>query len=338
MSQPKIAEEVGRRVQDRVDELVAEREDLRKSVEEQKQALASLNLDRKRVEKEQRAMAPAIAKAIRGAFDNAQRESIETLGQVAVFKALIDQTIERPAAALISIREGASAPAERTRSEQWRRPRVTLGVSVSEVLQRLGITPKWAAALQAVGQLTHGSGLVLLVGGLAARLAAEGWLVDNPDSGAVVDCRIGSTDDVLINDLLANEVSGVAILDANLSPPDVYARSLLDAVQRRIVDSNDQSLRARIVMSLSGGLAALPLPPVLESISLRVDLDRAPEFMGEADAQDKLDEIEVAESSVRWFDQLWPPAAARVRSRLQAMQIADVALAMSLLEGRQRAV
>lgn len=331
MSQPKIAEEVSRRVQERVDELTEQREDLRKSIEEQKQLLASLSQDRKRAEKEQRALAPAIAKAIRGAFDKAQRESIETLGQVAVFKALIDQTSERPATTPPASGEGAMVRTEHARIEAWRRPRVNAGASAADVLQSLGITPKWVAALQTVGQLAHDSGLVLLVDGLVARLAAEGWLADATDSGAIVDCRIGLTDDHLISDLLSGEVRGVAILDANLSPPDVYARPLLDAVQRRIAGSNGQRMDARIVMSLSGSLAALPIPPVLESISLRVGLDRAPEFMGDADAHDKLHEFAGADSSVGWLARLWRPAAVRVLTRLREMPIEHAALAMSAL-------
>ena len=45
--------------------------------------------------------------------------------------------------------------------------------SVIETLRALGVTPKCARAIEAVGKLAHECGLILVVYGLAARIAAE---------------------------------------------------------------------------------------------------------------------------------------------------------------------
>lgn len=337
MNQPKISEEVSRHVQERVNKLVAEKEDLLKSIEEQKRMLASATEDRKRAEKDQRAMAPAVAKAIRVAFDRARHEAIETLGQVVVFKALIDETGERPTPQPTTT-ESVALPRSSVVSDLTsRRPSLQVASSVREALQLLGVTPKWAAALQLVGQLAHASGLVLLIEGLAARLAAEAWLAETPDTAKIVECQIGLTGDGPVRDLLTQQPSGVAILDANLSPLDLYARPLIDAVQRRVVRSDTRTFGARVVMSLSGGLAALPVPPVLESVSLRVGLDRVSAFISDADVRDKLETIAGPDEPDEWIARLWKPAAARVLSQLQSMTLADAALAISVLES-ERAV
>ena len=67
-------------------------------------------------EKEQKALAPAVAKQIRMAFDKARGDALGTLGQVAVFKALIDEMVERPAVpalgvAALPVSHGASGGA-----------------------------------------------------------------------------------------------------------------------------------------------------------------------------------------------------------------------------------
>lgn len=332
IEQPRIAEEVNRLVQTRVSALVAEREDLRKGVEEQRRLLSVAIEERKQAEREQRAMSPAVAKAVRGSFEKARREAFETLGQVAVFKALIDGATEAPATRPSVERSALPSTIPGPSGERVRASRAIAGSAVAAMLQRLGTTPKLAAALQVVGQLAHESGLVLLVEGVAARLAAEAWLGEGGRSGKVLECRVGLTDDLMVQDLVAGELSALAILDANLSPLDIYARPLIDAVQQRIAALNEQGLAARVVMSLSGGLAALPIPPVVESISLRVRLDHVPMFVSEADARAKLEGIGASDSPDGWIARLWRPAAVRVLTRLQTMSQEEVALAMSVLD------
>lgn len=205
--------------------------------------------------------------------------------------------------------------------------------SMAEMLRSIGVTRKHATALQIVGQLAQTCGLILMVEGLVARLATEGWLTTTPGSNKILECRIGLTNEDSVRDLLREAPANVAILNANLSPLDVYARPLIDAVQRRIAELGEQTQEMLVVFSLSDGVAALPIATVVNSIALRVDLDRRPQFLSEAEAMEKLQEITTSDEPVGWMIHLWKLSAERVKKKLQAMKPEEnVALALSILD------
>ena len=134
------------------------------------------------------------------------------------------------------------------------------------------------------------------------------------------------------HELLRDAPTNVAILDANLSPLDVYARPLIDAIQRRIAGLTEHAHDMRVIFSLSDGVAALPLPPVVKTIALQVNLDRRPQFLSEAEAMEKLQEITTSDEPIGWMVHLWKLAAERVKIQLQTMKPEDVALALSILD------
>jgi hypothetical protein len=331
MRDPRIASRVDERVQAKVEELIGKKEQLRKSVEQLERQQTELVESRRQAEKEQKAIAPTVAKAIRAAFDKARGDALETLGQVAVFKALIDELVERPAMSANTM------PAAPERS-------VTIGSTITiraanfssapviETLRALGVTPKCARAMEAVGKLAHECGLILIVDGLAARIAAESWTSGGTGSGKVLECGIGVTDDSFVRAMLADAPEALAVLDANLSPLDVYARPLIDIVQRRLSGTVVAGNATKILMSMSGSVAALPLPLVVESISLRVSLDRIPAFIQEGDVASRLEEIATSDEPVGWFARIWKPAGGRVLNCLRSMPLDDAAFALSALE------
>ena len=116
MHDPRITSRVEDLVQARVEVMVSEKEQLRTSIEHLERQQADWVEQRRQAEKEQKAVAPAVAKAIRGAFDKARGDALGTLGQVVVFKALIDELVDRPVAPALSVatlpmRPGASGDA-----------------------------------------------------------------------------------------------------------------------------------------------------------------------------------------------------------------------------------
>ncbi|MCW5232496.1 hypothetical protein [Verminephrobacter eiseniae] len=333
MHHPRITSRVDELVKNRVDALVSKKEELHKDVENLEQKKANLVEQQRLAEKEQRAIAPSVAKAVRGAFDKARGDAFGTLGQVAVFKALIDELVERPGATMANVstplvRVGAMGAAITARV-------VNGGCApISETLHSLGVPPKHAKAIETVGKLAHECGLILIIDGLAARIATELWLGEGARTGKVLDCGIGITDDNMVRDALADGPDAIAILDANLSPMDVYARPLIDMVQRRLSGIGGTGTATRSLISISGGIVALPLPPVVEAISLRVSLDRSPPFLQESDAVARLKEIEMSGEMDGWFECLWKPAAERVRSHLQSMTPTDATLVLSVLDAQ----
>ncbi|MFT4103879.1 MAG: hypothetical protein QM674_23220, partial [Burkholderiaceae bacterium] len=195
-----------------------------------------------------------------------------------------------------------------------------------------GVTPKAARAIEAVGTMARECGLMLIVDGLAARIAVEAWLNEEEKSGTVLECGFGETDDRTVRAALGDASAGLAIMDANLSPFDVYARPLVDAVLRRLAGIDDQAFETRVLMSMVDGTAALPLPAVAESLSLRVYLDRIPMFCQEIEAIAWFEEIEDAEQPVEWFANLWKPARTKVLNYLRALPVEEAALILSALD------
>ena len=175
-------------------------------------------------------------------------------------------------------------------------------------------------------------GLMLIVDGLAARVAAEAWLSDGERLGTVVECGFGETDDRAVRTAMGHAPASLAILDANMSPFDVYARPLVDAVLCRLAGIHNQSFQTRVVMSMTDGMAALPLSGVAESLSLRVYLDRIPVFLQQSEAEAWLEDIEDAEQPAVWFSRLWKPAKAKVLNYLRALPVDEVAIILAALE------
>lgn len=330
MRDPRVTSRVEELVQARVDTLIASKVQLRKAVEQLEQRLSELGEQRRQAEKEQRAIAPAVAKTIRAAFDKARGDALGTLGQVAVFKALIDGLVERPVApaigvAALPVRSGAIGDAMSVRELDGN------CASISETLPALGVTPKCARAIQVVGQLAHECGLILIIDGLAARIATESWLGGIAGTGKVLECGIGITDDSVVRAIVAEAPDVIAILDANLSPMDVYARPLVDAIQRRLSGAGGTASATKMLMSVSSGVAALPIPAVVESVSLRVSLDRIPTFLQESDVASRLEAMATPDVDAEWFLRLWKPAGVRLLNHFRSMPLDEAALALSAL-------
>lgn len=330
MRDSRITARVEELVQARVDTLIASKEQLRKAIELLEKKQAELVEQRRQTDKEQRAVAPSVAKAIRAAFDKARGDALGTLGQVAVFKALIDELVERPVApaigvATLPVRPGASGDTMSVREMDGN------CAPMSETLPALGVTPKCARAIQVVGQLAHECGLILIIDGLAARIAVESWLGGIAGTGKILECGIGITDDSVVRAVVTEAPDVIAILDANLSPMDVYARPLVDAVQRRLSGAGGTTRATKMLMSVSSGVAALPIPALVESLSLRVSLDRIPTFLQEDDVASRLDEMAGCDKDVGWFVRIWKPAGIRLLNHFRSMPLDDAALALSVL-------
>lgn len=333
MRAPLISARIDEQVEARVEALVAQREQLKTSIQQLEHKQRDLQEQQRKAEKEQKAVAPAVTKAIRGAFDKAREDALGTLGQVAVFKALMDELIDRPAVPVIA---GVAPPVPNTANVEARTSvvRSSLGELplIFETLRALGVAPKSARAIEAVGNMAHECGLMLIIDGLAARIVAEAWLNDAEKAGMVFECGFGETDDRPVRALLAEAPDALAILDANLSPLDLYARPLVDAVLQRLAGIDGRKFATRVLMSVADSTAALPLPAVVESISLRVSLDHIPVFLQESEAVARLDEIEVAEEPAEWLAKVWKPARARVLSYLKSLPIEEKALILAELE------
>lgn len=336
MRDPRIGAQIDNLVQARVDVLVEQKEQLRNDVQQLEKKRSELLEQRRQMESEQKAIPPEIAKSIRGAFDKARADVVGTLGEIAVFKTLMDELVEQPAQP--PVRRDASSfstALEHRTNASVVRSASACRHSVKETLRAIGVAPKAARAIEATGFMARECGLMLVIDGLAGRIAAEAWLCEVEKPGAVLECGFGETDDLPIRSALSNAPAALAILDANLSPFDVYARPLVDALLRRLAGVQDQQFATWVVVSIVDGTAALPLPTVAHSISLRVYLDRAPAFRDESEAEAWFEEIEESEGSTEWLSKLWKPARTKVLNYMKALPLEEAALILAALRVAQ---
>ncbi|WP_323000049.1 hypothetical protein [Castellaniella sp.] len=331
MRTPQISVRIDNLVKEKASLLAEQKEQLHKSIQELEQKQTEFLETQRQAEKEQKAVAPAIAKAIRGAFDQAKADALGTLGEVAVFKTLIDELIERPGP-VVGTYEHQLGPMDSRGGTSNIRSSVVVGQPIVNTLRALEVTPKAASAIEAVGTMARECGLMLIVEGLAGRVAAEAWLHEGDTSGVVFECGFGETDDRVIRAALGDTPVSLAILDANLSPFDVYARPLIDAMLRRLAGIQDPLFETRVLLSTVEGSAALPLPTVAESLSLRVYLDHIPVFLQESEAEAWLEEIEDMEEPTEWFAKLWKPAKNKVLNYLRSLPVEETATILAALE------
>ncbi len=126
--------------------------------------------------------------------------------------------------------------------------------------------------------------------------------------------------------------AAIAILDANLSPFEVYAKPLIDSVQRSILVQESENPCPKVVLSLSDGVAALPLPLSLQGVSFEINLDSE---WDEADVEaciKWLDADSFSKNIPEMFSHLWRPALRRLHEGLLQLSSGDARLFFSVVQ------
>ena len=325
MKVDKIAARIEQKIQEQADEEATKKSELRKELEQLGKQRDDLRDSIAKQEKEQRAIPSSVSKAIKDSIKKAKEDVFGTLSQVVVYKALMEELggSHNPVQAIAC----DSTPSGFRMVDHDATPFL-------DFLRTLGISPKHAKALEVTGEAVFGAGLILVIDGIAARLAAEAWGRKGDQGCMVMDCAIGLTADRQIIEIAGAKTHSVVIFDANLSPIDVYARTLLDSVQRRIV-SHDLSRHPKILMSLSDSVASLPLPSRVEALSVRIVLDQKLEFVHEEDVAAELEDVQDNDAGETWASRLWRPSFNALLRCLKGMPIEDAALVLSVLKAER---
>lgn len=320
MKDEKIAARIEQSILEKVDEQTGKKSALLKELDQLEKQRDALRESIAKQDKEQRALPSSVSRAIKDSIKKAKEDVFGTLGQVVVLKALMEQWEgNNPVHAIpddVSLSRFRSTDHDAT--------------PFLDVLKSFGLSVKHARALEATGEAVFSAGMILVVEGIAARLAAEAWGRKDEQGCMLMECTIGLTEDGHMKAIAVGETRSVVILDANLSPPDVYARPLIDRVQRRIISPGDTRF-PRIVMSLSDGVAGLPLPSNIEALAIRISLDHKPEFLREDDVAAMLEDAHDMEAGETWASRLWKPALNTLLQCLKDMSTEDAALVLSVL-------
>jgi len=326
MSDDVVRAEVKERIQQQVNEQVAQNAVLRQEREQIEKKLAELAEKLRAQEKEQKALAPGVAKAIRAAFDKARSDAIGTLGQVAVFQSLmthIGEPVERPAAS-------AWDNSPHTPVSPKARSLIPNTLSLTQVLRSIGIPLQTAQAIAVAGNLAMDASLIVVLDGVCARLAAEGWGSCAGGGGEILECEIGMTSDQPVTQILGKAPQTIVVLDANLSPIEIYGRQLLDIVQRNILNAESRQSPRKLILSYVNSVAGLPLPPAINAVSVRISLDRNLPSNPVGDILSWLDSDSSFEERPQCISRLWRPAANRLIDVLRKAPEPDAAMAVSV--------
>lgn len=274
-------------VRRRVDELVAreleERQGDKAGLQAEIAALrkkkTELEREGREIERQNKARAESVASSVRDAFSSAIRDGTATLANAEIFQLLAGETGS-------SIRQESPTARARQASDLLRRG----AFSVSDVrarLSALGINGRQALVLSTLSQVAERSGVALILKGGVARQCAQTLVRQNRDIVAIVDIPMGLTSGDFLRQQMEGlaEAKGVAFLNADLSPFEIYGAELLDTLMEQAM-SKESSPKLMLMSCLDGDLS-LPIPTTLRRASLVVDLDSKWD-----EAEQSLDEVD----------------------------------------------
>ncbi len=248
-----------------------------------------------------------------------------TLAELAVFQAL-SVTANVPEVT-------AQSPAQRWGSivQPIVRDLIPVDGDLISILRSLGVPVQRATALEALGEVALKAGLMICLKGVAARLAVESWAKTIGRTAVLFDSTIGLIDTGALREILAGVPTHdvLALLDANLSALDIYARPISDLVLSRLTRP-DSEPKPAILLALTEGVGSLPLPKTFESISASMNLDTRYIFRSASDLGEMMSMANDPEENTPYAC-LLRPAADRLQMQIEKLEPETRALVLSIL-------
>jgi hypothetical protein len=317
---PSVKERVDALVREGAAKRLAEKTEIQAEVARLQKERAEWEERIRKQKEDHRKLRDDTAKVVRAAFEKARTEGVATLAELAIFQELTRSSGQQGAAA-----GGISF-----------QPRVRVLKSVEAdpvaILRALGVSNQKATAFVAVSKVVLGAGLILCVRGIAARHAVERW-AQSMGSSAIVESSIGLVDDAPIRNLVDGmpRPQIVAVLDANLSALDIYARPIADAVISTV--TNGQAPTTSFLFALTESVGQLPMPKSFERLSVSIDLEAKYEF-GNSDIGNLIQQAFDPVDGVLQA-RIWTPAVERLRAELVRMDAETQALVLAVLNAQR---
>lgn len=260
------------KVHQRVDELIArqfeerqgEKTGLLRDISTLRKTKADLEAQAREIERHSRLQEDSVVSSVREAFASAIHEGTRTLANAEIFQMLMGGSgVSREKFPVAGMNE----------SGEWITRGLLSATDVSTRLSMLGINKRQSFVLAALSDLAGQCGFALILKGGLARQCVRTLVRQNRDTVAVIDIPMGLTScDFLRHKFRQMEgVDGIALLNADLSPFEIYGAELLDLLVGQSLD--EISNQRPILMACLGGDMSLPLPNSLRRVSLMVDLD-----------------------------------------------------------------
>jgi ElaB/YqjD/DUF883 family membrane-anchored ribosome-binding protein len=271
----------------RVDELIAEEHETRQAekaglqgeISSLKKRKSELEKAGHQIERNNRAQVDSVAESVREAFANAVGEGASTLANAKIFQLLTSAAGSTP-------RQETSA-VDSNQLDGWIKRGAFSEVDVKARLSVLGINRRQAFVLSKLAGVAAMSGVALILKGEMARQCVQTLARQGRDAVAIIDIPMGLTSGDFLHQMLASlaDIQGVAFLNADLSPLEIYGVELIDLLVEQAMA--DMPSPRPVFFSCLGGDLSLPLPKTLHRVSLVVDLD-----LDWDEGQQLLDQIE----------------------------------------------
>lgn len=257
----------------RVDELIArehekrqaEKVGLQDEISSLKKKKLELEKEGREIERSNQAREESASVSVREAFAKAVQEGASTLANAEVFKILTGGVQSSPG-------QPVPVAGSEKKADCVRREALPQAVVVAR-LSKLGIDRRRAFVLSRLVDIAATAGVALILKGGMARQCVQSLVRQDRDPVAVVDIPMGLTSNGFLHQMLTDlaGLQGVAFLNADLSPIEIYAAELIDLlVEQAMVDVPHPR---PILFSCVGGDFSMPIPIALRRLSLVLDLD-----------------------------------------------------------------
>lgn len=318
LAHPTVKERIAELVQEEANKQTAEKSQIQTEISRLQKERGEWEERIRKQRDEHRKLREETGNVVRAAFEKARTDSVGTLAELAVFQELTGSNTrqQRDDTTLDSMSPFQPVVRELTKADS----------NPISVLRSLGVGNQHANAFALAGELAFSVGMIMCVRGIAARLAVERW-AQCIGRGVLIDSTVGLVDDSPLRNALSRAMRPevIAILDANLSALDIYARPIADAVIDKLSKGQDDRLPA-VLISICDGVGSLPVPKVFERLSITIDMDARHEF-GRSDLMERAFDPEDGFLQAR----LWGPMANRLRDSLKRLDGEKQALVLAVL-------
>lgn len=316
MNHPSVKQRIDKHIEEEASKQLSHKNTLQADISRLREERGEWEERIRKQREEHRKVRDETVKVVKAAFEKARAEGVSTLADLAVFQAL-------SAPATVPLSAGIAQPIVRdlTPTDQ----------DVISMLRSLGVPAQRATAFSALGEAALKAGLIVSVRGIAARLVVEGWAKAIGGAAVLFDSTIGLIDVGALTSVLTRVPTHdvLALLDANLSALDIYARPISDLVLARLA-CPDGEARPAILLALADGIGSLPFPKTFEGLSVSLDLERRYVFRSVSDLDEMMSMVTNPEDGTL-YSQLWRPAADRLLTQIYELEPEARALILSVL-------
>lgn len=302
-------------IQTRVDEVVTARVEERmrekagvvSEIESARARNAELRREAREIERSLRKQRSEVESSVRETFSKAIREGVATIAQSELIKflAFSNQTHQS-----LDVSDEKTAHRQSFHDLEFNvtNDGLSRGEGVAQLV-RLGLGRRRADVLATLSDVVSRSGACLLLRGVDSRQYARVLGRIDSESCGFLEIPMGLISSSFVSDVMrrAGELRSIVVQNADLSPINVYAMPIIDALVENAVGDGGSSLK--VILTCAGGEIALPDPLIISRVAVAVDTDKP--WDHEERRLEELDESEIS---------LMKPITAKISSELGKLE------------------